>query len=367
MNSPFRCLLCLTASMVWLGFSASDSVARDRSAGLQQMVQHVARNLELREVSLRSTKAEADARYHALARAIEAWNQSGKTDADADVMHAWLVQAVRASQLGSQRSMPAVPAFSAAPEQIAAPQPPTAPPGSHAVTRSHEQPPRAAALPAPAAKPRSPNRQPDAPPAFASKPRRPAAGPQPVVSPKRAAQRRATAPVAKAEWSDHPAAAEMDWADPFAEEEPTSRAARSEGSLFTKAHQVSRRQVSLDVGRLASQVNGYNARLQDLEGVLVGSQNLTAFRLAALLRDLDDLCEKRGFLLLYLDGMTAQETADTPPLQSPSALVQMLQSAIDDRTANLVGASGSQAGAEQAILGSLDKKLASLRGAIERE
>lgn len=357
-----RCLYCLVTSLVWLGFAAGDSAAQDRTSELQQLVQRVARNLELREVSLRSTKADADARYDALAEAIAAWNNSPKTDADAEAMHAWLVNAVRASQLGARQSMPATPTFSVAPEPIAMPQPqksPVAPKAQRPAQSPRSTGPATAATRLPRT-----NRSPDAPRVVTARPRRPTASPQPSVTPQRTAKRPAMAPVVKAEWSDHPAAAEMDWADPFAEDAP----ARDADAPATRAQQVSRSQrVSLNIEHLTSQVNGYNARLQDLEGVLVGSQNLTAFRLAALLRDLDDLCEKRGFLRLYLDGLTAQETVDTPRLESPNALVQMLQSAIDTRTADLEGARGSQSDAEQAILGSLDRKLASLRGSIENQ
>jgi hypothetical protein len=353
-----RTCLALTMAML-LGTNPANAASTERTAQLQRQVQQVIEHMRLRRETMLSSEAQLAQRYALLGAALEAWNQSDRTDADADLMQGWLDQAIASSALGGQRTMPELPTFPQreaipAPVAKASPENPTGP-----VPTDADAPAYAAqyepydSFEAAAA----PQEQPDveSPPAVV------AASPTKTIATKPVAPAPETPKTPDRGWASHPAS-DIDWGDPFVDD-PLASDALSTTAQTTKRFKpvTGDRQVKIDLLELSSRVAGHNARLRELEGRLVGARQMNAFRLAALLRDLDDLQEQRAFLQLYLAGLSAEETSIGPELASAEPLVRLATSAVTQRQEDLEGDEGSQAEAERAILTSLSRKLQDLR------
>ncbi len=338
--------------------ASTSATSTGRTAQLQQKVQQVVEHMRLRGETMLSSETELAQRYELLGAALEAWNQSDRTDADADRMQAWLDQAIASVALGSRGPMPTAPSFpqreailapiaQASPMTPAAPAPTAAaPPVNEAQYEPYDS------FDAPAA-PQQPTIEPT--PAAAMPPTG-TITPQPL-----APATEAPAQPPAGQWASHPAA-DVDWGNPFADD-PIAHAPPSATAQTTRRFKpvTNNPQVKIDLLELSSRVAGHNARLRELEGRLVGAREVNAFRLAAILRDLDDLQEQRGFLQLYLAGLSAEEASIGPQLASPEPLVRLATSAVQQRQEDLEGEEGSQAQAERAILTSLSRKLQDLR------
>lgn len=270
-------------------------------------------------------------RVAALSEVLDAWNASARSDEDAQRMRDWLQAAIRSSMHGSEGPLPAAPTFS---------QP----------------------MPEPAVSPRT--QVADAAP----RADRPAAPTRPPQRPTRAAQ-----PPARPDtpdWDDHPAMAELAWGNPFQDDPPrdaapgdTRVASRRAVDRFKPVVNAPA-DVKLDLAALAERVRGYNARLRELEGVLAGSRNPSAFRIAAVVRDLDDLSERREFLGLYLAGLSARESSSVPPLGSAESALRLTADAAERRAGEIQGAASESADAERAVLAAVSRKLKDLRSAL---
>lgn len=322
-----------------------------RTAELQSLVERAAQHLQLRRESHRGSEATYQANRDLLQQTLEAWNESARTDQDADAMQTWLEGVVRSSMLGSRDALPTPPEFLPAPAvEVVEAEPVEAEPASPI-----------AFDPAPS------DPLPTEPPAFTPDPIEPAtpSAPQPIARRQAAPEpARQSAPEPQPEpappadaWAAHPAAGQLDWSDPFADD--GARIARQDATGgSTRFKPVSRsKSVKIDLLELSSRVAGYNSRLRDLEGVLVGAKQLSAFRLAALMRDLDELDDQRGFLQLYLAGLSPEEAEVGPQLHSSSTLQRLIGRAIDRRGDQLDHLNGDRAEAETAILAALSRKL----------
>lgn len=342
-----------------------------RTAELQAKVERVVKHLNLRRDAMVITHAERQTLVRQLGEALDAWNASQRTDAQAVQMEAWLDQVIRSSMLGAGHPWPDAPPFDAwlpmpeaedrelptpKPDAIPTPAaPPATPAASAAPHSSLSQPER---LLSPSAPGESLPPVPDTPIEQASKATIALA---PPAHPPSATETRNETET-RAAWSDHPAATEIDWGDPFANEEPLARSAPSTRQREQRLKPVSQsRAVKIDLLELSSRAAGHNAKLRELEGVLLGSRDLTAFRLAAIVRDLDELRDHQAFLGLYIAGLTREEKLLGPRLDSPLPLLRSLDRAIDVRSENLRGDNSNQADAERAILSALRKKMAELQ------
>lgn len=320
-----------------------------RTTELQSLVERAARHLSLRRESLRGNYTEHQSRRDALQQTLTAWNNSARTDQDADAMEAWLRAVINASMLGGRGPMPAPPVFQT-PEEVA---------------RARQ--PRPEVVPAEPASPiafdPAPSSVDEVP--FEPDPFDPVEAPveateQPQVTRQPPVRRPAAPAPAKeappvSEWANHPSAPELDWSDPFADDAP---ARGSAGIASTRFKPVSRsRTVKVDLLELSSRVAGYNSRLRELEGLLIGSDELSAFRLAAIVRDLDELNDQRGFLQLYLAGLSPEEAEVGPQLNSSDSLVKLVGKAVSRRGESINAQLGSRAEAESAILSALYRKL----------
>ncbi|TWT85538.1 hypothetical protein Pla123a_03450 [Posidoniimonas polymericola] len=354
-TAPKLCSICPAVVLAIVAAFPTTLTAQPtaRTSELQSLVGRAAQHLQLRSESHRSNESTYQANRELLQQTLDAWNASARTDQDADAMEQWLKGVIRGSMLGGRGALPSPPEF--LPPQVA--------PVAEVV----------AAEPAPA-EPASPiaydpapsNPLPVEPPTFA-------ADPIEVVAPERkspdqpepeyAAQPEPAAfsapePTAPTDaWADHPAAQKLDWSDPFADD--GARVAQQGVSGGSKRFKpVSRSQaVKIDLLELSTRVAGYNSRLRELEGLLVGAKELSAFRLAAIVRDLDELNDQRNFLQLYLAGLSPEEADVGPRLQSAATLQRLIGRAVARRSDQLADMNGGRVEAESAILSALDRKL----------
>lgn len=347
----------------------------DLTLQLQEKVERIVLHLGVRKRTRVMSAQEYGERYVVVGQALDVWNKAQRTEQDVRLMDAWLDQAIEASRLGGTGNLPPAPQLSVrAPEpepvELPAPveapvpltqaQPPAIPELAPQPTVVVERPPSEPRLIEPAPQPAVAEPWDEAP--FAPAPIEPLAEePSPPTTPVAPTETR-PAPQPQKTWADHPAAGQLDWGDPFADDAPVTLANDTTSAKQKRFKPISQQQgVKVDLLELSSRAAGYNSQLRQLEGLLLGSRELTAFRLASIVRDLDELHEQQDFLQLYFAALSEEEKSLGPELDSADALLNMLDEAAKKRAESLENASGNQASAEQAILGALERKLADLR------
>lgn len=383
-----RCLLTLALMLAAPLLDASE-LTEQRTQVLQAKVNLLVTHLQLKRQTRSMTPGEYDQRYDATAQVLDAWSRAARTTQDAQRMEDWLNGAIAASQLGASRPMPAPPTFSQPELPYAEQLPPTPPFAQQPPPQSSGEggptaavanqlvrrptppaedlplPSQAATAPAPTQSPRASRPIETEPPAVAAAapqatanlaPQAPAADATPARPPS----------VAQRPWENHPAAAAIDWSDPFVDDSPRvaratpRRAMQSRFKPISSSPAVGRDAVRVDLLELSSRVAGHNSKLSDLEGALLGVRDISAFRLAALLRDLEQIDQEREFLDLYLQGLAPEEASMGPTLHTTHGVLAMFQRATERRRHELTDQPGRRAEAERAILAALDRKLADL-------
>ncbi|QDU90789.1 hypothetical protein Pla175_42020 [Pirellulimonas nuda] len=338
-------LLLLALSAVMGAWAPAPALAQSpQRSVLQQLAGDISAQLDLRYPT---SGGEKQAGRDRLAEAIDLWNASPKSDADAQVMERWLLDALRASMAGSKKPMPAPPEFSQkqiaaaplAPEPIAEPTPITEP--------------------APAPMPRSVASQVDPTPAPAP------VTPQPALRPARP-----ELPVVAS--NEHPAAARINWSDPFRDDPfrddpvavasaPIERPAQRQTRL--KPELPPRPRGSVDLRELSARVRGLSQGLAAIDARLSDQRPPSAFELAGLVRDLEQLSSEDRFLRLYLNGLTTSEAREVGHRPDMRQTIDRLGDRVKQRQADLAEAQGEQSLAERDILTALAVKLDEIQNA----
>lgn len=355
------------------------------TAEMQQLVSDIELQLQL---TYRGEARTYNQRRGELQAALEAWNKSRRTDADLAVMQAWLQKALRASLPGVGGGMPAPPEF-AAPQEVAT----LPPPQPESVIDS---------LPAPSSVPDSsePVTQPAPAERVAKTPALETPDDEEIESvierpaPRVEQPRSAIADVATPDESpleqpepepvapeppvlltldQHPAAAELEWDNPFVddpaktlEEELPSR--RTAG--FRPAEESSSEeslQVRINLSELSARIRGYSQGLDVIEGELVRDPDATGFQLAGLTRELESLHSQRELIEMYFARLSEIERMAMEDLPSPNSVIQLLATRAKSRQ-EAVTKSRSRAPAvvaERAVLDGLQMKLQELGGESE--
>jgi hypothetical protein len=125
----------------------------------------------------------------------------------------------------------------------------------------------------------------------------------------------------RSKWSQHPAAAPLEWRDPFADDPAASPNPLRSGSRHETRrpeHRLSRT-TKVNLRQLSADIRGYNAALRSLQSAVMQLKETDIAALAAAEEELDRLDERRQFLDLYREGLTTDEERVLP--ESPSAEV----------------------------------------------
>ncbi|MEQ8847377.1 hypothetical protein [Botrimarina sp.] len=350
-----------------IAIAAAAAPAASSAGPLQQQVEALAKQLDLRYG--RSQRVLAERRAE-LAAVLAAWNDlpdDAKASAEARAQLAgWLDEALAVAMPGGSGRLPAAPEFRpievlpAEPPRVEA-APSEAPPASDFTS----EPPAAQAAPAESRMldPVRPSRE--GPLAIGESASRP--GPTPPLLPE--TQRDSSAPQARevakpvsreersddpvasgpsqsasgpseGKWSRHPAAAPLEWRDPFADDPDASpnplRSGTRRESLKPLRGESSDARVDLD--HLAAQIRGYNAEVRALHRLLTVADRSPETRqsqpaLRRLEERLADLQERQAFLETYRDRVSRAERWGLPELASSDVLRELVRRE-KDRTAD---------------------------------
>lgn len=348
---------------------------------LQQLVVDVHTQIHAR---FTHRPAELRARYGRLQTAVEGWNASAKSEADRASMEAWLLEALKSSMAGSTSPMPGPPALSRSGDATGSPaetipaaepgtasalgpelgespnidqgptlgrveQPETVEPAAIEPVRDFESTASAEveALRAEAANIEEARIE-------ASRKETLAAEEKPVVAP-----------------AQHPAAAPIDWSDPFAddlfaegEEQPEVELAASEPVAQRRFKPAAPKLdlVPINLKELSSRVRGLSVAIGRIDARLTVPGALSAFELAGLLHEIEDLSEQHSFLSMYLRELSVEESAQAPALPAIADSLALLADRVEARKQGLNELSGRTEQVERDILAALDRKLEELGG-----
>lgn len=157
-------------------------------------------------------------------------------------------------------------------------------------------------------------------------------------------------------WSRHPAAAPLEWRDPFADDR-----AASPNPLRSGTRREARRPTfpaaattAVNLTQLTAEVRGYNAALRDLQARVMRLDQTDVFGLSDSADDLERLEEKRHFLDLYRQGLSASERRRLP--DSPSS--ELIRELVRRRASELIRETPPERQAERRALRRLNDRLA---------
>jgi hypothetical protein len=125
----------------------------------------------------------------------------------------------------------------------------------------------------------------------------------------------------RSKWSQHPAAAPLEWRDPFADDPAASPNPLRSGSRHETRRPEYRlsRTTKVNLRQLSADIRGYNTALRSLQSAVMQLKETDIAALAAAEEELDRLDERRQFIDLYREGLTTDEERVLP--ESPSAEV----------------------------------------------
>ncbi len=374
--------LLLLIALVAAGAPNRVAAQTPQRSVLQQLTGDISAQLDLRYPG---AGGEKQARRDRLSEAIELWNESQKSDADAQVMERWLLDALRASMAGSKQPMPALPRFAykslamAPTAQPLAAQPNTEQP--LAAQLNTEQP--LAADPAPRPRLNGPvtGLAPSLPtPTPADRPDASAPFERPeIVRPEIARPEIARPQIARPQiaQSPHPAAARIAWSDPFRDdpfqddpiafhqaplEQALVRETRLKPELPPRPGSIEPRG-RVDLRELSARVRGLSQGLSSIEARLNDGRPPSAFELAGLVRDLEQLSSEDRFLRLYLNGLRPAEAREVGHGPDLAQTISLLDDRVERRQEELDESQGDRSVAERDILTALVVKLDELRDA----
>lgn len=149
----------------------------------------------------------------------------------------------------------------------------------------------------------------------------PRATAKPVVPAPEAVDETNDAAPQRSKWSQHPAAAPLEWRDPFADDPAASPNPLRSGSRHETRRPEYRlsRTTKVNLRQLSADIRGYNTALRSLQSAVMQLKETDIAALAAAEEELDRLDERRQFLDLYREGLTTDEERVLP--ESPSAEV----------------------------------------------
>ncbi|WP_146444188.1 hypothetical protein [Botrimarina colliarenosi] len=146
-------------------------------------------------------------------------------------------------------------------------------------------------------------------------------------APQDAADESSAARESRSKWSRHPSAAPLEWRDPFSDDPSVSpnplRSGASRRALRPDYREAPSSRV--DLRRLAAEVRGYNAAVQALQAAVMALGEGDAAALGAANSELDRLDERRQFIELYRDGLTASERMAIPDSASPELVRELVK------------------------------------------
>lgn len=333
------------------------------AAQMQSSVDDLALQLRL---TFRNRNSEFKSRYAILAEALDRWNQSTRSDADLRTMQAWLDDATRASIPGSRRAMPAPPEFAKV-----SPNPKFSGPAVEQPSLENAEPIDKASSGNASNSQRPSSEQ----PIISGGQTKPSIEVLPesrsVVQQRKAPARKAETPIAATKpkrTRRHPGSTPIDWSsadwsDPFVDDPlPTNPNSRIARTTRFKPASASRPAVKVNLSELSARIRGYGRALELIEADLMMADDATGFRLAGIVRELDEAFSQRELLELYLGGLSEIERMALPDMAESAETVRMLQRRVSERRQSLSGAGGAAADAELAVLDGLTRKLGQLVG-----
>lgn len=293
---------------------------------------------ELRYGEESKKAAEIDA---AIDRLIAAWDQIDRpSDGDHRRVHRWLDKAFRTTLPGRSGSMPRTPRFVGSP---ALEQP-------EGVVRPEPEPAAASFKPR-TPKSRSPQFTDQGPvlqgvdqlggvqPTNPTELTRVEAAKPVVTAPERRTPNEpaTTRQPQRSRWSRHPAAAPLDWQDPFVDDPSASANPLRPGVT----HRVRRPAfsdelaVAVDLAELGARVRGFNNAVRSLQQRLLADPAPDAFSLSDWADELERLDEERSFLNLYRDGLPPEASRLLPPSPSIEVVSELLRRRASDQLQSL--------------------------------
>lgn len=357
-------LATVTALAVLGGMVAAPAAAQsDRSSELQQLVADLDYQLKL---VAQFDRHASDKRRAQLAAAIERWNDSPRGEADFQVMQQWLRRAIRASMPGLPKNTPALPRF---PEPVVeASVPPTSNPSASSPAKSPAPKPSLAAKPAAPKVPESESiATPPSTPKRVASPRKAAPPVAALPAPTRAVTKFKNTPrTPKPEALAAPAPAQVaappadrtpwpstEWGNPFVDDpispageavanrppaagtpaSPEPRVVMRPAGLSTATSKAN--QVRVNVAELGARVRGYVQALRRVEAQLVATPDMNLQTLLEVAEELQQLADQRGFVTLYLEGLTGDNRilpAELPTLEAAKAMVESRLAGIEQPT-----------------------------------
>lgn len=291
--------------------------------------------------------------------ALTEWNRVTAGEASADnrrLMANWLDRAMRSVMPGGAGALPAPPSFLEQPEPVVAAPAPT--------ERSLVKKPSRTVETAPAmTAPRDPELQANGPTATARSrqaERRSVAKP---VAPAPSAVGPARTPT-RSKWSRRPAAAPLEWRDPFADDPAASPNPLRTGQRRTSRKPTFDRSAGVTINRaqLAAEVRGFNAALRELQLTVIGLEENDLFGLAEAAERLERLEKQRQFLDLYRRGLPESERGWLP--ESPSS--ELVRELVRRKAERLTKLTPPREKSRRRALENLTARLARLAGQAER-
>lgn len=361
-------LVCFAALLA--PAAANGQPAAANTAELQGLIEDL--GFQLRMV-YRGRPAEFAERYELLRGVLNAWNASSKSAANAAEMDRWLHAAIRATMPGARGGMPAAPDFTAAQPIAAQPLAERLPkPIPGASSRRSVSPPME---PRPLVSSTENSADATRDPALAATPA-PAINAQRDLAAGRAAAGRAEpslldqmfpeetpaeataasevparerGPATSPAVAAHPAAADLVWGDPFADD--PLPAAEPPLTETTRMKPVAAGGDAVQVNRaeLTARLRALRLRLGQIEAELIASPQASGFRLAGWARDLAKLEGQIATAGLYTQ-FVPKELGEPLSLPATRPVRDLLASRIATRSAGVAAEASRSSQAERAML-----------------
>lgn len=303
------------------------------------------------------------ARRETVRAALDAWNQAANqavpADQDRAAMADWLEQALQAVMPGGSGVLPEVPEFvgpvvmpsleviAAQPSATEQPSPVTEPEASAPVTAILQS------------SSMDLVRQNDT--ANLPKPQKqsPFAGPR--ATRRAVAKPTITEPAPeRSKWSRHPAAAPLEWRDPFVDDPQASpNPLRSGVRTRSLRPTFSRRgEVGVNLTQLAADIRGYNLAVRSLQQLALQLKPADLGGLRAVVEELERLEEQRQFLDLYRAGLSRSERNQLPDSPSIELVRELARRKVSDSSEKV----GSSRPGDRSELEQIRDRLATLKG-----
>lgn len=161
-------------------------------------------------------------------------------------------------------------------------------------------------------------------------------------------------PTERSKWSRHPAAAPLEWSDPFEDEDddPLGSGATRRGALRPVFDEGS--PVGVNLAQLAAEVRGYSGAVRELQTEVMALDDDDLVGLIQAADRLEQLLAKRRFLDLYREGLPADDRRALPG--APSA--ELIRELVRRKAESLLRQTPPERQAERGALKRLAERLA---------